>query len=193
MTKPTELLKTGDALLIIDVQIDFCPGGSLPIEEGDQVVPVLNEWIEAARVKEIPVYASRDWHPNKHPSFKENGGLWPVHCLQDSLGAGFHPDLRLPEETVLISKGVRFDQDQNSAFDQTGLAVQLRKDGIRRLYVGGLAEDVCVLATVLDACREGFETVLIRDATRSITQEGGRAARETMRAAGAQFIGMEQK
>jgi len=193
MIKPTELLKTGDALLIIDVQIDFCPGGSLPIEAGDQVVPVLNEWIEAARVKEIPVYASRDWHPIKHPSFKENGGLWPVHCLQDSLGAAFHPDLNLPEGTVLISKGVRFDQDQNSAFDQTGLAVQLRKDGIRRLYVGGLAEDVCVLATVLDACREGFETVLIRDATRSITQEGGRAARETMRAAGAQFIGMEQK
>lgn len=193
MAKSTEFLKTGDALLIIDVQIDFCPGGSLPIEDGDQIVPVLNEWIEAARVKEIPVYASRDWHPNKHPSFKENGGLWPVHCLQDSLGAGFHPDLDLPEETVLISKGVRFDQDQNSAFDQTGLAVQLRKDGIRRLYVGGLAEDVCVLATVLDACHEGFETVLIRDATRSISQEGGRAARETMRAAGAQFISMEQK
>ena len=191
MAKSTEFLKTGDALLIIDVQIDFCPGGSLPIEDGDQIVPVLNEWIEAARVKEIPVYASRDWHPNKHPSFKENGGLWPVHCLQDSLGAGFHPDLNLPEETVLISKGVRFDQDQNSAFDQTGLAVQLRKDGIRRLYVGGLAEDVCVLATVLDACHEGFETVLIRDATRSISQEGGRAARETMRAAGAQFISME--
>lgn len=191
MVKSTEFLKTGDALLIIDVQIDFCPGGSLPIEDGDQIVPVLNEWIEAARVKEIPVYASRDWHPNKHPSFKENGGLWPVHCLQDSLGAGFHPDLDLPEGTVLISKGVRFDQDQNSAFDQTGLAVQLRKDGIRRLYVGGLAEDVCVLATVLDACHEGFETVLIRDATRSISQEGGRAARETMRAAGAQFISME--
>lgn len=191
MAKSTEFLKTGDALLIIDVQIDFCPGGSLPIEDGDQIVPVLNEWIEAARVKEIPVYASRDWHPNKHPSFKENGGLWPVHCLQDSLGAGFHPDLDLPEGTVLISKGVRFDQDQNSAFDQTGLAVQLRKDGIRRLYVGGLAEDVCVLATVLDACHEGFETVLIRDATRSISQEGGRAARETMRAAGAQFISME--
>lgn len=191
MAKSTEFLKTGDALLIIDVQIDFCPGGSLPIEDGDQIVPVLNEWIEAVRVKEIPVYASRDWHPNKHPSFKENGGLWPVHCLQDSLGAGFHPDLNLPEETVLISKGVRFDQDQNSAFDQTGLAVQLRKDGIRRLYVGGLAEDVCVLATVLDACHEGFETVLIRDATRSISQEGGRAARETMRAAGAQFISME--
>lgn len=191
MVKSTEFLKTGDALLIIDVQIDFCPGGSLPIEDGDQIVPVLNEWIEAARVKEIPVYASRDWHPNKHPSFKENGGLWPVHCLQDSLGAGFHPDLDLPEGTVLISKGVRFDQDQNSAFDQTGLAVQLRKDGIRRLYVGGLAEDVCVLATVLDACHEGFETVLIRDATRSISQEGGRAARKTMRAAGAQFISME--
>jgi len=193
MTKPTELLKTGDALLIIDVQIDFCPGGSLPIEDGDQVVPVLNKWIEAARVKEIPVYASRDWHPHKHPGFKENGGLWPVHCLQDSLGADFHPDLNLPEGTVLISKGVRFDQDQNSAFDQTGLAVHLRKAGIRRLYIGGLAEDVCVLATVLDACHEGFETVLIRDATRSITPEGGRAAREAMRAAGARFISMEQE
>ena len=193
MTNTTELLKTGDALLIIDVQIDFCPGGPLPVKDGDQVVPILNDWIEAARVKEIPVYAARDWHPNQHPSFKENGGLWPVHCLQDSPGAGFHPDLSLPEGPVLISKGVRFDQDQNSAFDQTGLAVQLRKAGIRRLYVGGLAEDVCVVATVLDACQEGFETVLIRDATRPITQEGGRAARETMREAGARFISTEQE
>jgi nicotinamidase/pyrazinamidase len=175
----------GDALVLVDVQNDFCPGGALPIERGDEVVPVLNRWIAAAAARGVPVYASRDWHPMGHFSFRESGGPWPPHCLQDSPGARFHPSLSLPDSAVVVTKGVRFDQDQNSAFDQTGLAAYLRKRGIRRLFVGGLAEDVCVLATVLDARREGFEVVVIADGTRAITPEGGAAARARMRDAGA--------
>jgi nicotinamidase/pyrazinamidase len=182
------LLKPGDALLIIDVQKDFCPGGALPVEGGDAIVPVINRWIEAAVAKGIPVYASRDWHPVGHLSFKEQGGPWPPHCIQDSDGATFHPDLAFPDSAVIVTKGVRFDQDQNSAFDQTGLAGQLRKTGIRRLWVAGLAEDVCVLASVLDARREGFEVMLLQQATRAITAERGADARRQMQDAGAHLV-----
>lgn len=188
MIDPKEVLGNGDALLLVDVQNDFCPGGALPIEEGDQVVPVLNRWIAAAKQKGVPVYASRDWHPPEHISFQGCGGQWPPHCLEESHGASFRADLTLPANVVTITKGVRFDQDQNSAFDQTGFSVRLRSDGVRRLWVGGLALDVCVLATVLDACREGFTVCVIREGTRPVTPEGGRAAIERMRAAGALIV-----
>ena len=188
MTENQDLLETGDALLILDVQKDFCPGGALPVEDGDKVVPVINRWINAATAKGVPVFASRDWHPIGHISFKESGGPWPPHCIQDSDGAKFHRDLALPESTVIVTKGVRFDQDQISAFDQTGLAVRLRKDDIRRLWVAGLAEDVCVLATVVDGCREGFEMVLIGKGTRPITSESREKARRQMQDAGARLV-----
>jgi nicotinamidase/pyrazinamidase len=188
MVEPRELLQPGDALLLVDVQNDFCPGGALPIAGGDEVVPELNRWLAAAEALSTPVYASRDWHPPGHPSFREAGGPWPVHCLQDSAGAALRGDLRLPARTVLVTKGVRFDQDQNSAFDQTGLAVRLRRDGVRRLWVGGLALDVCVLATVLDACAEGFAVAVIRGGGRPVTEEGGRAALAKMAAAGAVIV-----
>lgn len=181
--------KAGDALMVIDVQNDFCPGGKLPIEGGDEVVPVLNEWIEAAVEMGVPVFFSRDWHPAGHLSFREHGGEWPPHCLQDSEGARFHPDLKIPENSVLVTKGVRFDRDQNSAFDQTGLTAELRRAGIRRLIVGGLAQDVCVLSTVIDARRDDFDVVVLLDATRPVTSEGGRMALERLRNAGAEIIG----
>lgn len=186
-TDPNEALARGDALLVVDVQNDFCPGGALPIEQGDAVVPVLNTWIAAAVSAGIPVYASRDWHPQAHVSFRESGGPWPVHCLQDSPGAQFRADLRLPEDAVKITKGVRFDHDQNSAFDETGLAADLQRHGIRRLWIGGLAQDVCVLATVLDARAAGFGVTVIRDATRGTTRDGCARADERMRDAGALF------
>ena len=192
MAKIEEILKFGDALVIVDVQIDFCPGGALPIEDGDRVVPILNRWITAAIDKGIPIYASRDWHPVGHPSFSEGGGLWPPHCIQDSEGASFHPGLNLPDDVVKVTKGIRFDKDQNSAFDETGLAEELRKRGIERLLVGGLAEDVCVLATVLDGRREGFEVVLISDATRPVTELGGKKARKEMEDAGARFVSTDR-
>jgi nicotinamidase/pyrazinamidase len=182
-----EALQPGDALIVVDVQNDFCPGGALPIEGGHEVVPVLNRWMAAASERQIPVYASRDWHPPGHVSFKEQGGPWPPHCIQESEGARFHPQLALPHYTVKITKGTRFDKDQYSVFDQTGLGSELRRKGIGRLWVGGLAEDVCVLATVLDARKEGFEVVVIADATRPVTPEGGEAAHRKMRRSGARI------
>lgn len=187
MADPREALRPGDALILVDVQIDFCPGGALPIEQGDAVVPVLNRWIDAADAVRVPIFASRDWHPRHHLSFVESGGEWPVHCVQDTPGARFHPALRLPDSTIVVTKGVRFDRDQYSAFDQTGLGTELRKQGVRRVWVGGLAQDVCVRATVLDARREGFETIVIADATCPVTVAGGERANEEMRQAGARF------
>ncbi|HVL66024.1 MAG TPA: isochorismatase family protein [Vicinamibacterales bacterium] len=185
---PAQVLRDGDALILVDVQRDFCPGGALPIEHGDAVVPVLNAWTRAAAAAGVPIYASRDWHPTRHPSFAAFGGKWPVHCLQDTEGAAFHPDLALPEEAVVVTKGTRFDQDQNSAFDQTGLAAELSRRGVRRLWIGGLAQDVCVLATVLDARREGFEVHVISDATAPVTPGGGAAACDAMHHAGARLV-----
>jgi nicotinamidase/pyrazinamidase len=188
MSDPRHAFQAGDALIVVDVQIDFCPGGALPIEHGDDVVPVLNRWMTAAADAAVPVFASRDWHPQHHLSFKERGGEWPVHCVQDSPGARFHPGLRLPDSAVVVTKGVRFDQDQYSAFDATGLATELRRLGVRRVWVGGLAQDVCVRATVLDARREGFEAIVITDATHPVTNAGGEGANEEMRQAGAGFL-----
>jgi nicotinamidase/pyrazinamidase len=192
MAEPEEELRPGDGLLVVDVQPCFCPGGDLPIPEGDQVVPVLNRWLAAAREKQIPVYASRDWHPPHHPSFEEEDGTWPPHCVQDDEGAAFHPDLDLPPDTVKVTKGVRLNHNQKSAFDETGLAEQLRRDGVGRLWVGGLALDVCVLASVLDGRREGFEIVVIDEATRPVDAEAGRKALAQMREAGAEIFAEEK-
>jgi len=182
---PRQLLRSGDALLLIDVQNDFCPGGALPVAEGDRVVEVLNRWLRAARECGVPVYASRDWHPLRHPSFREQGGSWPPHCLQDSPGARFHPALELPEDAVVISKGVRFDTEQDSAFNETGLASRLERDSVRRLFVGGLAQDVCVLDTVLDAREAGLAVHVIAEGTRPVDPGNGRRALEKMQKAGA--------
>lgn len=178
-------MRDGDALLVIDVQNDFCKGGTLAIDGGECVVPILNRWLRAARDRGIPVYASRDWHPRGHLSFVEAGGQWPAHCIQDTEGAAFHPDLELPDDVVLVAKGVRFDLDPYSAFGETGLDQRLRRDGVRRLWVGGLALDVCVHATVLDALRAGLEVRVIVDATRPVSVENGRRARDEMESAGA--------
>ena len=181
-------MERGDALLIVDVQNDFCPGGALAVNKGDEVVPVLNRWIDEARRTGVPVYASRDWHPRGHISFRERGGPWPPHCIQDSQGARFHPELQLPGSVIKVTKGVRFDQDQNSIFDATGLGSELRQKSIRRLWIGGLAEDVCVLASVLDARRNGFDVVVIQDGTRPVSPESAESARDQMRGAGALFV-----
>jgi nicotinamidase/pyrazinamidase len=193
MAEPLRDLRPGDALIVVDVQVDFCPGGALPIERGDEVVPVLNHWMAAAERAGVPIYASRDWHPAGHLSFVESGGTWPPHCVQDSPGARFHPDLKLPGSTIVVTKGVRFDRDQYSAFDGTGLGADLRRRGVRRVWVGGLAQDVCVRATVLDARREGLEAIVIADATLPVTRSDGERAIADMRQAGATFESTDQR
>ena len=166
-------MRAGDALLIVDVQNDFCPGGALAVPEGDRVVPVLNQWIAEAQVKAVVIFASRDWHPPNHISFKERGGPWPPHCIQETSGAAFHPDLRLPPGAAIISKAQTPDQDSYSAFGGTDLAGRLRGAGVQRVWIGGLALDYCVRASALDAMRDGFEAHLIVDATRAVNVNPG--------------------
>lgn len=185
LSQANEPMRQGDALLIVDVQNDFCPGGALAVPDGDAVVPVLNHWITVAREAGTPIFASRDWHPVDHISFEQQGGPWPVHCVQDSEGARFHPDLELPDDAIRVSKGTAFDADAYSAFDGTGLAGYLRQREVKRLWIGGLAEDVCVLATVKDACSEGFDTHLIADATRPVEPDKSARVRGEMQEAGA--------
>lgn len=181
-------LQSGDALLIVDVQKDFCAGGALEVPEGDQVVPVLNDWIGAARDAGIPIVASRDWHPVEHCSFAPQGGPWPEHCVQDSRGAEFHDDLDLPDSAVRVSKGTAFDKDAYSAFDGTGLDGWLKRHGVRRLWVGGLAEDVCVAQTVLDACRFGYDVEVDLAATRPVDADAREKVQAEMKNAGAHFF-----
>lgn len=178
--------RDGDALVIVDVQKDFCPGGALAVPHGEEVVSVLNEWIALARSAGIPIYVSRDWHPAGHGSFKDQGGPWPPHCVQNTPGAEFHPDLRLPGDAVIVTKGTDSRKDAYSAFDRTNLADLLYRGHVRRLWVGGLALDYCVRATVLDALTGGFEVHLLQEATRAVdVQPGdGRRALEELRAAG---------
>lgn len=183
------ILQQSDAVIAVDVQNDFCPGGALAVPDGDAVVPVLNEWIAAARAAGVPVIASRDWHPADHCSFSEQGGPWPPHCIRDTPGAAFHSELELPDDAIIVSKGQAQERDNYSAFDDTGLADRLRSLGVERLWIGGLALDVCVQATVLDACEAGFDTHLVSAATRAVNVSPGDGARalEAMRAAGAQI------
>lgn len=176
----TQHIHNGDGLLIVDPQWDFFPGGHLPVPDAHQVIPVINEWIGAALVHNVPVYISRDWHPNGHISFRERGGPWPPHCLQDKSGAQFHPELRWDDRILVVTKGTRFDKDQNSAFDDTGFEHQLHHDSVRRLFLGGLALDGGVLAAAMDALQAGLEVQLIKDATRSVDEEEGRRALERM-------------
>jgi len=185
MANPKDLLQPGDALLIVDVQNCFCPGGDLPIEDGDTVIPELNRWLRVAEELKLPVYFSRDFHPRRHPSFATQGGDWPQHCIQGTNGAEFHPNLHIPENRTIVTKGTRFDQDQHSSFDQTGLAEQLHRDWVKRIFVGGLALDVCVKATVLDGISKGFHTHVILAGCRPVTEDGGNKAVEEMKRAGA--------
>ncbi|KKN92185.1 hypothetical protein LCGC14_0209980 [marine sediment metagenome] len=179
-----EVLCPQDAIIAVDVQNDFCPGGALGIDGGDAVVPVLNDWLDKAAQQGALVVVSRDWHPVAHCSFEAQGGPWPEHCLQDTEGAAFHPELRLPLGTVRVSKGTAFDRDAYSAFDGTGLQSFLESRGIKRVWIGGLACDVCVKATVLDACKFGFETHLIVAATRAVNPDQLVTVIDEMRGAG---------
>lgn len=187
MTAPFMLPGAGDALILVDVQNDFLPGGALAVPEGDQVVAPLTRL--AARFAELglPVFATRDWHPAHHCSFAPQGGPWPPHCVAATDGAAFAPDLRLPDSSVVISKATETTRDAYSGFQGTTLAVQLAQLGVRRVFVGGLATDYCVLNTVRDALAAGLEVVVLTDAIRAVDVnpgDGDRALAE-MIAAGA--------
>jgi nicotinamidase/pyrazinamidase len=172
----------GDALLIVDVQNDFCPGGALAVPEGDAVVPVINEYVRRFGSRGLPVYASRDWHPEVTRHFQAEGGPWPPHCVAGTEGAAFHPELRLPDTAKVVSKGTDPTDDGYSAFEAESdsgqpLADALGEAGVGRLFVGGLATDYCVRASVLDAAARGLRPVLLLDAIRGIDVKPGDQAR----------------
>jgi len=178
----------GDALVLVDVQNDFLPGGSLAVPEGDAVIPVLNRWIRRFRDAGLPIFATRDWHPANHCSFLDQGGPWPPHCVMGTPGAEFSRELDLPPDVPVISKAMRPDKEAYSDFEDTDFAVQLRGLGVKRLFVGGIATDYCVRATVLGALEQGFEAVLLVDGVRPVDVapgDGERAVAE-MAAAGAE-------
>lgn len=157
------------AVIVVDLQNDFCPGGSLAVANGDKIVPIANDILAIAKDRRIPVFASRCWHPPDHCSFKEQGGPWPAHCVQSTKGAELHPELKLrPGKFTLVSKGTEQNKDAYSAFDGTDLEKQLRKKGITKLWMFGLATDYCVKATALDAKKLGFEVVVIANACASV-------------------------
>jgi nicotinamidase/pyrazinamidase len=182
------------ALIAVDVQNDFCPGGSLAVPEGDGVVPVLNRYIQSFMKNSLQVYATRDWHPPDHCSFKAQGGPWPVHCVQGTSGARFHPQLALPKDVVVISKATDPREDAYSGFQGTGLSQRLKGQGIQKILVGGLATDYCVKCTVLDGLKAGLTVYFLSDACRAvnINPGDGQKAVQEMRAAGAQELNLAQ-
>lgn len=170
--------KLNRALAVVDVQRDFCPGGALATDHGDLIVPALNRYLAEARAQGITVYASRDWHPPKTRHFKPYGGPWPPHCVQGTPGADFHPDLALPPDAILITKGDGPDEDAYSAFDghtPSGktLLDDLRERQIDRLYVAGLTAEYCVKQTALDARRAGLRVIVLTDAVGGIEAHPG--------------------
>ena len=167
----------GDALILVDVQNDFLPGGSLAVPQGDAVIPALNRAIAAMQAHALPVFATRDWHPADHCSFQAQGGPWPPHCVAASPGAEFAPALKLPSDAAIISKATRADTDAYSGFQDTELDRLLREHGVKRLYVGGLATDYCVLNTVQDALKLDYQVFLLEDAVRAVDVESGDGAR----------------
>ena len=187
MARVIDQLSSLDAVIVVDVQNDFCPGGALAVPEGDKVIGVLNLWIEQAERIGATVVISRDWHPANHCSFLDQGGPWPVHCVQRTGGAELHPELRVPGTAIRLDKATDPDRDNFSDFAGTSLAAQLRRKGIRRLFVGGLALDYCVRATVLDGLAEGFEVHLLLAGTRAVelAPGDGRRAIAEMHSAGA--------
>jgi nicotinamidase/pyrazinamidase len=183
------------ALVLVDIQNDFCPGGALAVPEGDQIVEVVNRIAPSFNF----VAATRDWHPENHISFKEQGGVWPPHCVQGSRGAELHPDLDRSGIDLVVHKGYAPDRDTFEglqAVDESGSSLDkiLKGKGVDSIYVAGLATDYCVKATVLDALKKGFHVFAVTDAMRAVNLESGDDARalEAMSAAGAHLLTSNQ-
>lgn len=179
-------LNDTDALIIVDVQNDFCPGGTLPVESGAEVAAKASKTGARFSSNGVRVFATQDWHPDAHSSFIENGGPWPPHCVVGSKGAEFHPALTLPAGTTIVQKGFDLEVDAYSGFKGTDLDEQLRNLNIKRVFLCGLATDYCVLHTALDACAFGFDTYVLTDAVGAVDASpgDGEAALRRMEEAG---------
>lgn len=175
----------GTALVLVDIQNDFLPGGSLAVPDGAAVIEPANRYIRRFRERGLPVVATRDWHPSDHCSFTSRGGPWPPHCVAGSAGAEFAAALELPADALIVSKATGAERDAYSGFDGTDLAQRLRELGVRRIVVAGLATDYCVAATARDALAQGFGVLLATDAMRGIDAQGSARALAELCAAGA--------
>lgn len=180
----------GDALIVVDMQNDFLPGGSLAVAGGNEIIPQLNRYLAYFAAHQLPVFATRDWHPVSHCSFQSQGGPWPPHCIADSDGAAFHPDLKLPGNIRIISKATSQETDAYSGFTSTQLNELLKSLHIHRVFIGGIATEYCVLNTVKDALRFQYITFVLDDAICAINQqpENGQRALEEMIRLGARLI-----
>ena len=158
----------GDALVIVDAQNDFLPGGALAVPHSDEILPIVNDYIAAFEKRRLPIYMTRDWHPPDHCSFKEYGGPWPTHCVAGTDGAAFSAELKLTAPATIVSKATTPDLECYSDFGTTNFEADLRVSGVSRLFIGGLATDYCVLSTVKDALALGFNTFLLVDAIRGV-------------------------
>ncbi len=170
--------KKKNALVVVDVQNDFCEGGALAVPGGNAVIPLLNREIRRFSADHRPVFFSRDWHPRKSSHFKEYGGQWPVHCVRNTRGAAFHPDLYVPDSALIISKGMGPDSDSYSVFHgedeaHTLFADILAHGNIGELVIGGLATDYCVKNTVCDALDRGFAVTVLLEAIRGVNMNPG--------------------
>lgn len=176
--------EAGDALLSVEIQYDFLPGGSLAVPGGGAVVPAMRHCMKLFEQLGLPIFATRDWHPANHCSFRAQGGRWPPHCVAGSAGAQFASALELPASAQVISKATTPEKDSYSGFEDTDLDARLRALEVRRLFVGGLATDYCVLNTVRDALRLGYAVVLLTDACGALDVnpgDGERALEEMQR------------
>ena len=187
-------LQKSDALIIVDVQKDFLPGGALAVPRGDEVVPVLNGYIALFQDRGLPIIATRDWHPPDHCSFAAQGGPWPSHCVVGTPGARFAPLLALPCDVMVISKDTKKQQNTYSGFESADLAERLHSLGSQRLFIGGLATDYCVLNTIRDALERDFAVCLLVDAIRAVNvkPDDGSRAEEEMQRLGALSVTLDQ-
>ena len=181
------------ALVVVDLQRDFCAGGALAVPDGDAVVGPVNALIDQFRSKGNPIYLTRDWHPADHSSFADQGGLWPPHCVAGTEGADFHPDLQVGGDLTVVNKATEREGDAYSGFQGTDLGAQLAAAEISEVLVCGLATDYCVKATALDARKAGLATTVLTDAIRGVDVQAGDSQRslEEMSDAGAQLATSE--
>ncbi len=156
------------ALIVVDLQIDFCPGGALGISEGDSIIPVINDLIDIFHANSLPVIFSRDFHPVDHMSFTDEGGIWPKHCVKGTEGSDFHPLLKIPSDSRIVNKATEKDREAYSAFDGTELLQILRNQKVTCIIICGLATDYCVKSTALDGVEEGFRVIVVKDAVRGV-------------------------
>ncbi len=180
-------LTAGDALIFVDMQNDFLPGGSLAVPSGNEIIPILSRYIAFFHAHGLAIFATRDWHPPDHCSFMQQGGPLPPHCIEASWGAAFPASLEFPCDINIISKATTREKDAYSGFTDTPLNGLLKSSGTERVFIGGLATEYCVLNTVKDALRLGYATYILADAVRAInsSSNGGLHALEEMEDLGA--------